>query len=163
MTDLLLTPDGDLERLANDRAADPGRWSAVVVSVLADRRVDLEDAPDGSVRGWWGEEPGDPPGSRLWTPARERQPDPRPPALEAIVQASPARPLAHAVAASVDVPAPYPPRQPVPITAPSRRGAPPPSPAVCPPAPAARTCPRVWGGVMYASRKNSAPIAMLKM
>ncbi|MEL6905873.1 MAG: phage GP46 family protein [Planctomycetota bacterium] len=123
MTDLLLTPDGDLELLANDLALDAGLWSAVVVSVLSDRRVAPEDSPDGTLRGWWGEDAGDPLGSRLWTLAREKQLELRLPEIEALVEESLAWLLEDEVAESVQVQASYPSRELVEITVRIRRGA----------------------------------------
>lgn len=71
--DLLLTPEGDLELVANDVAVDTGLWSAVLVSLFSDRRVAAAESPDGTLRGWWAERATDPFGSRLWTIAREKQ------------------------------------------------------------------------------------------
>lgn len=83
--DLLLAFDGtllqgDLSIAGADLATDAGLYSAIVVSLLTDRRARADDAlPSGDRdrRGWWGDtlaaQQGDQVGSRLWLLAREKQ------------------------------------------------------------------------------------------
>lgn len=76
MTDLLLTEGGDLALDRGDLVIDPGLGSAVLRSLLTDRRATAAElARHGSddPRGWWGETPGDAYGSGLWLLAREKE------------------------------------------------------------------------------------------
>lgn len=86
MTDLRLTPEGDLELVEGDLALDPGLGTSVLVSLFSDARVDLTDSPDGTVRGWWAESGAGEFGSRLWTIAREKRIDAALPRIEAIAE-----------------------------------------------------------------------------
>lgn len=76
MTDLLLTEDGDLALQGGDFVLDTGLGSAVLRSIHTDRRASPEELArvgGGDPRGWWGEDAGDPIGSKLWLLAREKQ------------------------------------------------------------------------------------------
>lgn len=86
MTDLALSWDaatraGDLQVAGADLTADTGVRTAVLLSLLSDRRVPVGDLPAGETarRGWWGDSlapDGDQIGSRLWVLGREaRRPD----------------------------------------------------------------------------------------
>lgn len=83
MTDIALHPgfDGriDIQLENGDLVADDGLRTAVVLSLLTDRRANLGDVlPDGSDdrRGWWADmlatAGGDRFGSRLWLLSREK-------------------------------------------------------------------------------------------
>ncbi|WP_328184615.1 phage GP46 family protein [Marinobacter sp. OP 3.4] len=83
MTDIALQPgfDGriDIQLQGGDLVADDGLRTAVVLSLLTDRRANPGDAlPDGSDdrRGWWADilarVEGDRFGSRLWLLSREK-------------------------------------------------------------------------------------------
>lgn len=69
--DLLLDEGGDISIAGGDLAIDGGLSSAVVIALFTDKRASA-DAPDNTVRGWWGEPAGDPWGSRLWELTREK-------------------------------------------------------------------------------------------
>ena len=81
MTDARLVWDasvygGDLVLAGDDLAADGGLRTAVLLSLLTDRRVAAGELPAGETdrRGWWGDSlaaDGDVIGSRLWLLARE--------------------------------------------------------------------------------------------
>lgn len=84
MTDIALIQDADgrmdiaLER--GDLVADESPRTAVVLSLLTDRRADADDElPDGGSdrRGWWADAWSEPPedliGSRIWLLVREKQ------------------------------------------------------------------------------------------
>lgn len=76
MTDLLLTEGADLALERGDLVLDTGLGSAVLRSLLTDRRAtedELARVGSRDPRGWWGEQPGDPWGSGLWLLARESQ------------------------------------------------------------------------------------------
>lgn len=86
MTDLALIWDaaahtGDLRVAGDDLAADGGVRTAVLLSLLTDRRAADGELPAGESdrRGWWGDTlapEGDRIGSRLWLLGREaRRPD----------------------------------------------------------------------------------------
>lgn len=122
MTDLFIRTDGDLELLAGDLALDRGLASAVLVSLFSDARVPLEDSPDGTERGWWGEEAGDPFGSRLWALARERELPAALPRFEAAAQDALAWLLEDDIASRVDVTASFPARGVVQLVARIARG-----------------------------------------
>lgn len=87
-----------------DLATDDGLRTAVIVSLGTDRRaLPEDDVPAGDPRGWWGDETGDPIGSRLWvfrrakaTPATQR-------AIEQAAREALAWMLEDGVASSVDV------------------------------------------------------------
>ncbi|MEX0732834.1 MAG: phage GP46 family protein [Aquisalimonadaceae bacterium] len=79
---LELTADGTLDiALADgDLATDAGLRTAVILSLLTDRRAEPDDVlPDGSKyrRGWWADayadQDGDQIGSRLWLLNREKE------------------------------------------------------------------------------------------
>lgn len=70
MTELFLTDESDLALVGEDLALDGGLATSVLVSLFTDQRSDA--SPDGTVRGWWGEDPSDPWGSGLWLLARRR-------------------------------------------------------------------------------------------
>lgn len=83
MTDIALQqgPDGiiDIALSGGDLVADDGLRTAVILSLLTDRRANAEDIPsDGSDdrRGWWADllasNEGDRFGSRLWLLSREK-------------------------------------------------------------------------------------------
>ena len=83
MTDVALVWDasalgGDLRLAGADLALDATLASAVVVSLLSDRRVPAGELPPGETdrRGWWGDSvadaDGDRIGSRLWLIGREK-------------------------------------------------------------------------------------------
>ncbi|MEM9378406.1 MAG: phage GP46 family protein [Planctomycetota bacterium] len=73
MVDLYFDEEADLRIQDGDLALDLGLASAVLVSVFTDGRVDADASPDGTVRGWWGEDEADPWGSTLWALVREKQ------------------------------------------------------------------------------------------
>lgn len=66
---------GTLRPVGGDLERESGLASAVLISVFSDRRIDadpLRPLEVQDLRGWWGEDPRDPFGSRLWTLARGR-------------------------------------------------------------------------------------------
>ncbi len=83
MTDLALAWDAGaysadlaVDVAALDLATDDGLRSAVMVSLLTDRRVDAEELPAGETRrrGWWGDTLASGEiGSRLWLLARSKR------------------------------------------------------------------------------------------
>ncbi|PWG62868.1 phage GP46 family protein [Spiribacter halobius] len=84
MTDIALIQDADGRRdialEAGDLAAEESPRTAVVLSLLTDRRADTDDElPDGGSdrRGWWADAWSEPSedliGSRLWLLAREKE------------------------------------------------------------------------------------------
>lgn len=76
MTDLLLTEGADIALANGDLVLDTGLGSAVLRSLLTDRRATADELVRAGVtdpRGWWGENEGDAWGSGLWLLAREKQ------------------------------------------------------------------------------------------
>jgi len=74
MADLLLGESGDVAIDRGDLVLDTGLGSAVLRSLLTDRRATPEELARVGVRdprGWWGEASGDEYGSALWLLARE--------------------------------------------------------------------------------------------
>lgn len=78
MTDLRIQwahDGGDLVQGLEDLELDEGLTSAVLVSLFSDGRREpdpLLPVAAQDLRGWWGEQDGDPFGSLLWTLAREK-------------------------------------------------------------------------------------------
>ena len=66
----------DLSLSGADLLAEDGLWTAIVISLFTDRRVEAAELPPGHAdrRGWWGDllEEDDRIGSRLWLLRRER-------------------------------------------------------------------------------------------
>jgi len=76
VTDLLLTEGADVALANGDLVLDTGLGSAVLRSLLTDRRATSDELVRAGVtdpRGWWGENDGDRWGSGLWLLAREKQ------------------------------------------------------------------------------------------
>ena len=69
----------DLSLSGADLLADDGLWTAIVISLFTDRRVEEGELPPGHTdrRGWWADllEEDDRIGSRLWLLRRERASD----------------------------------------------------------------------------------------
>ena len=81
MSDIRLEPSEglsfDLAMEKNDLSLDDALKSAVVISLFTDRRVSLDELPEGDRdrRGWWADalnEDDDHIGSKLWTLKREK-------------------------------------------------------------------------------------------
>lgn len=73
MTDLLIREGADIALAGGDLVLDTGLGSAVVRSLLTDRRAtptELAADGGGDARGWWGDDAGDAWGSGLWLLAR---------------------------------------------------------------------------------------------
>ena len=74
MLDIALVWDPDLQCadlaiVDGDLAVDQGLQTAVILSLFTDRLAAPDDAlptSDPNRRGWWGDDPADPMGSRLW-------------------------------------------------------------------------------------------------
>lgn len=57
-----------------DLRPDPGLRSAVLTALFCDARANVDELPVGDdPRGWWGSDPGDEWGSKLWLLARQKQ------------------------------------------------------------------------------------------